>query len=90
MSGSDTGTIVLVRATLRTTFRLRLELRLPRLFVDLRFVAAKVVADYAILRRQKQDRTANKGFITGQAHRVPPWASEALALQRERDQARPM
>jgi hypothetical protein len=33
--------------TLRTTLRLRLELRFARLFVDLRFVAAKLTADYA-------------------------------------------
>ena len=36
-----------VRATLRTTFRPRFELRVPRFFFDLRFVAAKVAADYA-------------------------------------------
>ena len=35
------------RATLRTTFRSRFELRVPRFFFDLRFVAAKVAADYA-------------------------------------------
>ncbi|HEY2143808.1 MAG TPA: hypothetical protein VGH06_05600 [Candidatus Udaeobacter sp.] len=39
------------RATLRTTFRPRFELRVSRFFFDLRFVAAKVVADYADLRR---------------------------------------
>jgi len=32
---------------LRTTLRLRLELRFPRLFADLFFLAAKVPADYA-------------------------------------------
>jgi hypothetical protein len=47
VSGSDTGTIVRARATLRTTFRPRLELRFPRLLVDLLFLAAKVSADYA-------------------------------------------
>jgi hypothetical protein len=36
-----------VRATLRTTFLPRFELRAPRFFFDLRFVAAKVAADYA-------------------------------------------
>jgi hypothetical protein len=39
----------LARATLRTTFPPRLELRVPRFFFDLRFVAAKVAADYADL-----------------------------------------
>jgi hypothetical protein len=47
------------RAKLRTTFRPRFELRVPRLFFDLRFVAAKVAADYADLRRRKQDRTGD-------------------------------
>jgi hypothetical protein len=47
MSGSDSGTNVRARATLRTTFLPRLELRFPRLFVDLLFLAAKVPADYA-------------------------------------------
>ena len=36
-----------VRATLRTTFPPRFELRVPRFFFDLRFVAAKSSADYA-------------------------------------------
>jgi hypothetical protein len=39
-----------VRATLRTTLRPRFELRVSRLFFDLRFVA-KSSADYADLRR---------------------------------------
>ncbi len=49
MSGSDSAIKLLdvVRATLRTTFPPRFELRGPRLFFDLRFVAAKVAADYA-------------------------------------------
>jgi hypothetical protein len=47
MSGSDTGTNVRARATWRTTFLPRLELRFPRLFVDLLFLATKVPADYA-------------------------------------------
>jgi hypothetical protein len=34
-----------VRATLWITFRPRFELRVPRFFFDLRFVAAKVAAD---------------------------------------------
>jgi len=45
----------LARATLRTTFRSRLELRVVRFFFDLRFVAAKVAADYADLLKRKQD-----------------------------------
>ncbi len=47
------------RAKLRTTFRPRFELRVPRFFFDLRFVAAKVAAVYADLHRRKQDRTAD-------------------------------
>src|ERR1044071_10419257 len=47
VSGSDTGTNVRARATLRTTLRLRWELRFPRLVVDLLFFAAKVAANYA-------------------------------------------
>lgn len=48
-----------VRATLRTTFRSRFELRVPRFFFfDLRFVA-KSSADYADLHRRKQDRTGD-------------------------------
>ena len=58
MNGSETGTNVRARATLRTTLR-RLELRFPRLFVDLLFLAAKVAADYAELARQNQDGTAD-------------------------------
>ena len=49
VSGSAAGTMVRARATLRTTFRPRVELRLPRLFFDLLFLAAKVPADYAEL-----------------------------------------
>ena len=47
--GSDSATKPLdgVRATLRTTFPSRFELRVPRFFFDLRFVAAKVAGDYA-------------------------------------------
>src|SRR6187455_2946250 len=48
VSGSDAAMKLLdgVRATLRTTFRSRFELRVPRFFFDLRFVA-KSFADYA-------------------------------------------
>jgi hypothetical protein len=69
VSGSAAATKLLdvVRATLRTTFRPRFELRVPRLCFDLRFVA-KSSADYADavvsesrihLRRRKQDRTGD-------------------------------
>jgi len=63
VSGSDAAMKPrgVVRATLRTTFRPRFELHVPRLFFDLRFVAAKVAADYADLRRRKQDRTGDCG-----------------------------
>jgi len=49
VSGSDAAMKLLdvMRATLRTTFGPRFELRVPRFFFDLRFVAAKVAADYA-------------------------------------------
>ena len=59
VSGSDAPMKLLdvVRATLWITFRPRFELRVPRFFFDLRFVAAKVAADYADLRKRKQDRT---------------------------------
>src|SRR5262249_21316386 len=57
VSGSDASPklLDLARATLRTTFLPRLELRVSRFFFDLRFVAAKVAADYAVLPKQKQD-----------------------------------
>jgi len=47
VNGSDAAMKLLdvVRATLRTTFPPRFELRVPRFFFDLRFVAAKVAAD---------------------------------------------
>jgi len=44
-SWSEGETIVRVRATLRTIFRRRSDLRPLRLFVDFRFVAAKSAAD---------------------------------------------
>jgi hypothetical protein len=52
VSGSDAAVKLLdvARATLRTTFRLRFELRARRFFFDLRSVA-KSSADYADLRR---------------------------------------
>src|SRR6266513_5339630 len=61
VSGLDSAMKLLgvARAKLRTTFRPRFELRVPRFFFDLRFVAAKVAADYAVLHRRKQDRTAD-------------------------------
>jgi hypothetical protein len=61
VSGSDAAMKLLgvARAKLRTTFWPRFELRVPRFFFDLRFVAAKVAADYADLHRRKQDRTGD-------------------------------
>src|SRR5438094_5142845 len=58
-SGSGAATNCVVRATFRTIFRSRRVLRFPRLFVDLRFVAAKVAADYAELCRKKQEGSAD-------------------------------
>jgi hypothetical protein len=58
-AGVEMELLGVVRATLRTTLRLPSDLRLPRLFVDLRFVAAKVARDYAELWKQKQDGTAD-------------------------------
>ena len=67
VSGSDAAIKLLdgVRATLRITFRPRFELRVPRFFFDLPFVA-KSSADYADLRRFRQDRI--HGGIVEQAH----------------------
>ena len=61
VSGSDAAMklLAVARATLRMTFPPRLELRAPRFFFDLRFVAAKVAADYADLHQRKQDRTGD-------------------------------
>ena len=57
MSDSDVAMklLDLARATLRTIFRPRFELRVPRFFFDLRFDAAKLAADYAELVAEKQD-----------------------------------
>jgi hypothetical protein len=57
VSGSDAAMklLDLARATLRTIFRPRFELRVPRLFFNLCFDAAKLAADYAELVEQKQD-----------------------------------
>src|SRR4029450_4299444 len=64
VSGSDSGVGLLdvARATLRTTFRPRFELRVSRFFFDLRFVA-KSSADYADLCKRKQDRTARRDGV---------------------------
>jgi len=83
----------LARATLRTTFRPRFELRVPRFFfLDLRFVA-KSSADYADLRRRKQDRTdcsriadvyragALARRALAKADRLPKLATGAVAIQ---------
>jgi hypothetical protein len=82
-SGSGIRLRDVVRATLRTIFRPRLGLRVPRFFFDLRFVA-KSSADYADLRRRKQDRSAvswmSKMFVR-QALRLTSSATGAVALQ---------
>src|SRR5437899_135939 len=78
-SGSDAATklLDLAYATLRTSFRPRSDLLLPRLFFDLRFVAAKVACR---LRSGIQIKARlNRGSVS-------PWlahhllASETLAL----------
>jgi hypothetical protein len=68
VSGSDSAINLLdvVRATLRTTFPPRFELRVPRFFFDLRFVAAKVVADYA-----ERDHFGKAKFAISGEHRPP-------------------
>jgi hypothetical protein len=86
VSGSDAAMKFLDEAgtTLRTTFRSRLELRVPRFFFDLRFVAAKVATDYADLRSRKQDRTGvcvDIADVVGQALRLPGSVTGAVALQ---------
>ncbi|PYI83759.1 MAG: hypothetical protein DMF21_06965 [Verrucomicrobia bacterium] len=58
-SSGATKLLAVPRATLWTTFRPHSDLRFARLLFDLRFVAAKVAADYADLHRQKQGRTAD-------------------------------
>jgi hypothetical protein len=82
-SGAAIRLLDLARATLRTTFRPRLELREPRFFFDLRFLAAKVAADYADLRRRKQDRIADYHIarMNCRALRLPRPAIDAVALQ---------
>jgi len=57
-NGSDAATNLLdvARATLRTTFLARLDLRVPRLFFDLRFVAAKVASKLRRIARRKARR----------------------------------
>jgi hypothetical protein len=84
VSGSDSATKLLdvVRATLQTTFRPRFELRVPRFFFfDVRFVANSS-ADYAALRKQKQEGTAGLRRKVARASglRIKRLASETLAL----------
>jgi hypothetical protein len=93
-NGSDAATNLLdvAGATLRTTFLTRSDLRVPRLFFDLRFVAAKVARKLRRIARRKARRNReSRRRIVGQAHRLPPWATEAVVLQQLRDHhARPM
>ena len=74
VSGSDAAMKLLdvVRATLRITFRSRFELRVPRFFFDLRFVA-KSSADYADLVGEKQEEWITDSRISANlAHRRLP------------------
>jgi hypothetical protein len=57
--GAATKRFDLARATLRITLPPRLELRVPRLFFDLRFVAAKVACKLRRFTRGKARR--NRG-----------------------------
>ena len=71
-----------VRATLRTTFPPRFELRVPRFFFDLRFVAAKSPQiTQNLCANEMQDRTARLRQISrifvGQALRLPASATES-------------
>ncbi len=84
VSGSDSAIKLLdvARATLWTTFRPRFEFaRAAILFFDVRFVA-KSSADYAALRRQKQEGTAGLQRKVARAAglRIKRLASETLAL----------
>jgi len=56
MSKSGAGTNRVARATFRIVFTRRAGFRLPRLVVDLRFVAAKVIRR---LRRRRGERKSN-------------------------------
>src|SRR5204863_8663997 len=73
VSSSDAETELpdLAPATLRTTFPPRFDLRVPRLFFDLRFVAAKVAGDYADFRGEKQDGTADYAHLNCRACASP-------------------
>src|SRR5436309_2009471 len=55
-SHAATNLLDVARATLRTTFLARLDLRAPRLFFDLRFVAAKVASKLRRIARRKARR----------------------------------
>jgi hypothetical protein len=84
VSGSDSAIKLLdvVRATLRTTFPPRFELRVPRFsFFGVRFVA-KSSADYAALRKQKQEGTAGlrRKVTRASGVRIKRLANETLAL----------
>jgi len=81
VSGWDTATgfLNVARATLRTILRSRLELRVLRLFFDLRFDAAKVVADL----RDSAEFGKAKFAFSREAGRQP-------VLRRTRNYARPM
>jgi hypothetical protein len=72
----------LARATLRTTFRPRSDLRPPRLFFNLRFLALKLVGRLRNLTRIKARPNGGlRELIVGQALRLPVRATGAVALQ---------
>jgi len=53
-SGAATKLLDLACATLRTTFRPRSDLRLPRLFFGLRFFAAKIAKITQVYRKKSK------------------------------------
>jgi hypothetical protein len=73
-----------VRATLRTTFWPRFELRVPPFFFDLRFVAAKLPQITQIcadeIKAEPEIARISRMFV-GQALRLPASATGAVALQ---------
>jgi hypothetical protein len=86
VSGSDAAMKLLgvARATLWITFRPRFELRVPRFFFDLRFVAAKLPQITQICTDESKTEPAIapiSRMVVGQALRLPGSATGAVALQ---------
>jgi len=94
-SGAATKLLDLARATLRTTLLPRLELRVPRLFIGLRFVLAKVAQITQAYRKKSKTEpriTRMASAIVGQALRLPASAipkAFGVALQWRYDESRP-